>query len=141
MPPPLFRRIRIAPGLRLSLCHIVGLAAIASAAHAGDAPCGTRDFTVDGLTWDMEEAWPGYIVIRGRVINHCSAPSGVQITVTVNDADGKPLTGKTFWPNGTSDIAPGAPYWFLMPFSPPHGSIGSLDASVVGTERWSELLN
>jgi hypothetical protein len=94
--------------------------------HAGDAPCGVRDFTVDNLSWSRSETVPpDYIAVRGRIINHCSEASGVQITVTVNGTDGKPLTGDSFWPNSTQDIAPSTTYWFVAPIRLPDGRIGS----------------
>ena len=85
----------------------------------GKSACMPSDFEISKVTYTSARGHPR---INGVVQHSCPEATAVQLKWTAYNADGTIAFSKDFWPAGTSNIQPGAPYPFTFGTSPPEGA-------------------
>ncbi len=107
-------------------------ASLAVAPIASAQPCTPSDITIDKIKGRVDG---DYLYITGRLVNNCSAATGVQIKITIYDKSGDVLDVSDTWPASINNIPAKSDFPFRDMMRRVRG-FSKFDVRVIATKAW-----
>ncbi|MDQ2068502.1 hypothetical protein [Natronospira bacteriovora] len=104
------------------------------------AACSSSDFDIEGLEISVDNCSGRNcprLVIRGELVNHCSAPAGARVEIEALDDSGRKVDSVDGWPARTANIEAGGRAEFdftaMMRF---RRNMSDFAVSIVESRNW-----